>query len=176
MGPAEPEIAPLSRKLSRAYTRILTLTVRALLALSGVGILVIIAVTCTDVVLRIFDRSLTGTVDIVKIASAIVLACGLPYTTAVKGHIAIEYFFHKLSRRGRKIVDALERTAAMALFSVFCWRSIAHGTSLFRAGQVSATLEVPVFWVPYVIALSCGVVVLVILHNLLHPGKEMIKP
>jgi hypothetical protein len=38
------------------------------------------------------------------------------------------------------------------------------------------TLQIPTFWVSYVIAASAGVVVLVILYNLLHPGREMIKP
>ncbi|MBN2307412.1 MAG: TRAP transporter small permease, partial [Candidatus Hydrogenedentes bacterium] len=99
-----------------------------------------------------------------------------PYTTAVKGHVAIEYFFLKLSRRGRIIVDTVCRSIGIVLFSFLTWKSVHYGSALKASGQVTPTLQVPVFWVPYVIALSCGVVVLVILHNLLHPGKEMIKP
>jgi hypothetical protein len=38
------------------------------------------------------------------------------------------------------------------------------------------TLQWPVFWVPYVLAASCGLVVLIKLYHLTHPGKPMIQP
>jgi hypothetical protein len=38
------------------------------------------------------------------------------------------------------------------------------------------TLQMPVFWVPYVMAFSCALVVLVTLYYLLHPGKALLKP
>ena len=38
------------------------------------------------------------------------------------------------------------------------------------------TLQLPVFWVPYVMAFSCAVVVLVTLYHLFHPGKALLKP
>ena len=64
----------------------------------------------------------------------------------------------------------------MALFFVLGYQSIIYGNRLREAGQVTMTLQVPLFWVPYLIAFSSFVVVLVIFDNLLHPGKEMIKP
>ena len=100
----------------------------------------------------------------------------MPYTTAVKGHVAIEYFFHKLSHLGRIIVDTIIRLLSMALFTLLTIRFVKYGASLKKAGQVTATLQMPVFWVPYVMSISCAVVVLVILYNMVHPGKEMIKP
>ena len=99
-----------------------------------------------------------------------------PYTTAVKGHVAIEYFFHKLPRRGRIAVDTVTRLIGMALFGTLAWYSALYGSSLRAAGEVSATLRVPIFWVPWVIAGSCALTVLVILLNMLHPGRELIKP
>ncbi len=36
--------------------------------------------------------------------------------------------------------------------------------------------ELPVYWVPYVMAFSCAQVVLVTLWHLLHPGKPLSKP
>ena len=160
------------------YSRMLFLIVHILVVMAGLGVLTMVAVTCIDVILRLpgINRSLFGAYDIVKITGALTLAATLPYTTAVKGHVAIEYFFHKLNHRGRIVVDTIIRLMGMALFGFLSWRSFIYGMNLHRIGQVSQTLQLPVFWIPYVIGFCCGIVVLVIGHNLAHPGQEMIKP
>ena len=74
------------------------------------------------------------------------------------------------------MLDSLIRPLGMALFAFFAWRSVTYGFELHRTHQVSQTLQLPVFWLPFVIGFCCAIVVLVILHNLLHPVREMIKP
>ncbi len=152
------------------------LGVLALAGVAGLGILTMMVVTCADVVLRIAGSSLTGAVDLVTLAGAVTTACALPYTTAVKGHVAIEFFFHKLGRRGRVVVDSLSRAVLIGVFCLVCRECIRYGGKLYASGEVTMTLKVPVWWVPYVVAVSAGMVVLVILCHLLHPGKEMIRP
>ena len=163
-------------KLETIYTSILRGLVYSLVVISGIGIAAMIVVICADVILRRFDHPVKGAYDIVKIAGAITLATALPYTTAVKGHVAIEYFFHKLNRTGRIIVDTLVRFLGIALFGFLGWRSFLYGVEMHRSGQVTQTLQLPVFWVPWVIGTCCIVVLLVILYNMLHPNKEMIQP
>ena len=164
------------RKLLGVYTKALHGLVLLLAIVAGTGILTMMSITCLDIVLRLFRIPLAGAYDIVKIAGTLTIACAMPYTTAVKGHVAIEYFFHKLSRRSRIFVDTLIRLLGIALFACLTWQMVIYGLSLKRSGQVTLTLQVPIFWVPYVMAFSCGVMVMVIGYNLLHPGKEMIKP
>ena len=143
---------------------------------AGASLMFMVVVITLDVILRKFGHSFTGAYDIVRIAAAITLAASLPYTTAVKGHVAIEYFFHKLGRRGRIGVDVFMRLAGAALFSLLAWGCVNHGNSLRRSGEVSGTLQLPIFWVPYVLAASCALVVLIKVYHLTHPGKPMIKP
>lgn len=160
----------------RLYDQALRTLVMALAYVACASLMVMVLVTSAEVVLRLFRLSLTGAYDIVKIAAAITIAAALPYTTAIKGHVAIEYFFHKLGRRGRIVVDALMRLAGMALFSLLAWGCVDYGHSLRTRGEVSMTLQLPIFWVPYVLAVSCGLVVLIKAYHLAHPGKPMIKP
>jgi len=158
------------------YYRALRALVKALAYVAGASLMVMVLVTSAEVVLRIFRLSLTGAYDVVKIAAAITIAAALPYTTAIKGHVAIEYFFHKLGRRGRIVVDALMRLGGMALFGLLAWGCVDYGNSLRAKGEVSMTLQLPIFWVPYVLAASCALVVLIKVYHLTHPGKPMIKP
>lgn len=143
---------------------------------SGLAILAMMAITCTDVVLRAFRHPLIGVYDIVKITGVIAITCALPYTTAVKGHVAIEYFFQKLSRKYRIVVDTLARSLGIALFVALAKQSAVYGAYLKSTNQVTSTLQIPVFWIPYVIATSCAVVAMVIVYNLFHPGRGMMKP
>jgi TRAP-type C4-dicarboxylate transport system permease small subunit len=164
------------QKFEQFYTQNLRRLVFALAALGGIGLVAMIGITCLDVALRIFKLSLKGTIDLMGMAGAVAIACALPYTTAVKGHVAVEYFFQKLGRRGRIAVDTLARLLVIAFFALLAWASVKYGNSLKASHEVSPTLELPVFWVPYVIAFCCGVVILVKVYHLTHPGKELIKP
>jgi TRAP-type C4-dicarboxylate transport system permease small subunit len=158
------------------YHQALRASVMALAYLACASLMVMVLLTTAEVVLRIFRVSLTGAYDIVKIAAAITIAAALPYTTAIKGHVAIEYFFQKLGRRGRIVLDALMRLGGMALFGLLAWGCVDYGNSLRAKGEVSMTLQLPIFWVPYVLAVSCALVVLIKVYHLTHPGKPMIKP
>jgi TRAP-type C4-dicarboxylate transport system permease small subunit len=163
-------------RLLQFYHRALRASVVALAYVACASLMVMVLLTSVEVLLRIFRHSLTGAYDIVKIAATITVAAALPYTTAIKGHVAIEYFFHKLGRRGRIVVDALMRLGSMALFGLLAWGCVDYGNSLRAKGEVSMTLQLPIFWVPYVLGASCVLVVLIKVYHLTHPGKPMIKP
>ncbi len=174
-----PRLHTCCALLSRAagyFWSAVRVVVLAFAVVAGLASLATMAIICADVVLRALGRSFTGAYDVVRFAGTLAIAGALPYTTAVKGHVAVEYFFHKLHRVGRILVDTLCRVIVAGLFSLFTWQCLAHGHSLRRTGEVSLTLGLPLFWLAYVIALACLLTTLVVLHNLLHPGKEMIKP
>ncbi len=173
---SEPIRGEGARSVLDLYHQGLRAVISFLGLIAAAGLVVMVLVTSLDVALRVFHRSLPGAYDIVKIACALTVAAALPYTTAIKGHVAIEYFFQKLGPRGRVVLDGLMRVLGMGLFGVLAWGSIQYGSSLRRSGEVSLTLQLPVFWVPYVLGASCVLVVLIKLYHLTHPGKPMIKP
>lgn len=160
------------------YAFLLRRTVIGLAVLSGVSVLCMMLVTVSDVLLRSVPVpvKLVGAYDLVRLFGAAAVACALPYTTAVKGHVAVEFFFHKLPRRGRIAVDTANRLLGIALFSTLAWQSAGYAHSLRISGEVSPTLQLPMHPPIYLVAFACVVVVLVIVHNLVHPGREMIKP
>lgn len=167
---------PESPRLADRYHAVLRHAVMALAYVACAGLMLMVLVVSLDVVLRVCRVPFTGAYDIVRIAAALTMAAALPYTTAIKGHVAIEFFFHKLGPRGRVFVDALMRGLAMALFGLLAWGCVDYGNSLRAKGEVSMTLQWPIFWVPYVLAASCALVVLIKLYHVTHPGKPMIRP
>ena len=134
-----------------------------------------IVVICGDVVLRLAGHPVKGAYDIVRIAGALTIACSLPLTTAMKGHVAIEYFFQKLNRTGRIVVDSLMRLLVIAAFVLATIECVGYGLRFLRNGEVTGTIELPVFWVPWVMAVAFGVTALVVVFHLVYPGREMVK-
>ena len=166
----------MKQRIIDTYHAALKAVVNILALVAGLAVLGMMLVTAADVIMRRFDHPVTGAMDIVSILGAVAIACALPYTTAVEGHVAIEYFFHKLPNIGRVIVDTLLRLTTIALFVFLAWASVAKGVRFWRTHLVSQTLQMPLFWLPWIIALSCITVALVILYNLTHPGRTMLKP
>lgn len=166
----------LPGRLPLLFTTSLRTVVFALAVVSGSGVLLMMLLTCADVVLRRFGAPLVGAYDLVYLAGAVAMACAIPYTTALKGHVAIEFFFHQLNRTGRIVVDTVVRILGIGLFCLLAWESARIGGKLRVSGEVTATLQIPVFWVPWVMAMCCAVVALVILYNLTHPGKALVRP
>lgn len=143
---------------------------------AGVSILLMMGVTVVDVVLRIFDSGITGAYDIVRSLGVIAVAFALPYLTAVKGHIAIEFFYHKCGSLGRTVLDSAIRIISIGIFGILTQQTFKHGIFLFNSGEVFPTLGMPVFWISLVISLSSFLMMLVFVYHLIHPGKEFIKP
>jgi TRAP-type C4-dicarboxylate transport system permease small subunit len=144
--------------------------------LAGLGILFMMAVTCVDIVLRRLGSSIPGAYDLVRIAGGITIAAALPLTTAVKGHVAIEYFFHRLGRRGRIVVDSAMRVIQTAFFLFAAYAFLLRGNRLLRSGEVMPTLQCPIFWLAWVIAFMCLLTALVSLFHLLRPGRPLLRP
>jgi TRAP-type C4-dicarboxylate transport system permease small subunit len=144
--------------------------------IAGISIILMILVTVFDVLLRIFNIGITGTYDLVRALGVISVAFALPYVTAVKGHIAIEYFYLKCGKIGRILLDTLFRVSSLIIFGILAYQTFLHGLSLLRTGELFSTLHMPVFWIPFTISFNCLLMMVVFIYHLLHPGKEYIKP
>ena len=148
----------------------------ALALLAGVAILGMMGVTMVDVVLRLFRTGMVGAYDIVRICGVVAISCALPYVTAVKGHIAIEFFYQNFARAGRVVLDSVFRVLALALFGFLVYRNVHYGLSLHASGTMMPTLRVPVFWMPLLVSFNAVLICIVIAYHLVHPGEEMIRP
>ena len=143
--------------------------------LSGAALAAMILIICGDVVLRTTGYPVKGAYDIVRVAGAVTIACSLPLTTAVKGHVAIEYFFQKLNRTGRVVVDSVMRLMVIGAFLLAAFECVGYGLRFLRNSEVTATIEMPIFWVPWLMAVSFGITALVVVFHLVYPGREMVK-
>lgn len=132
--------------------------------------------TCMDIVLRLFRRPIPGTYEVVGFLGAVFAAFSLGYTSANRGHIAVDFIVQKLPSRVQTIVDAVNAAVCAALFGLLAQQSMRYAADLRSFGEVSMTLQMPVYPFVYGIAAGCWLLVLVLVVRFLSDLAASLRP
>jgi TRAP-type C4-dicarboxylate transport system permease small subunit len=62
----------------------------------------------------------------------------------------------------RVIVYAVNAFVSMVLFGIIAWQSVIYANSLMASGEVSPTLQMPVYPFIYGVAVGCGMLCVVL--------------
>ena len=130
--------------------------------LAAGAILIMMALTCADVVLRFFRHPIPGTYEVVGLMGTIGVSFALAYTTAKKGHIMVEFLTNRLSKKVQFIVAATGEFFSALLFGIIAWQSALYALDLKRTGEVSLTIEMPVYPFVFSITIGCFLVSLIL--------------
>jgi TRAP-type C4-dicarboxylate transport system permease small subunit len=135
----------------------------------GLGILfLLMALTVGDVVGRYFLAApIPGTFEVTNFMLALIVFLTLGYTQVQKGHIRIDILVARFSPRTQAILDAINYSLSLLLFSLVIWQTAMHAKRLWVGHNVSGILSWPIY--PFVIFVAFGTLVfsLVLLVNLL---------
>jgi TRAP-type C4-dicarboxylate transport system permease small subunit len=140
---------------------------RFMQTISAVFLTFMVMLTTADVILRAFGRPILGTYEVVAICGGIVLGFGVPITSWVRGHIAVDFVVNKLPDRGKNLLNIITRGVGIGLCLLISWQISRIGISFQTAGEVSNTLELPLYPVAYGIAACFFVLSVVLLCDVL---------
>ncbi len=143
--------------------------------LAAGAILIMMALTCADVVLRLFRHPIPGTYEIVGLMGAVGVSFALAYTTVKKGHIAVEFLTNRMPKQAQFIIAAAGEFFSALLFGIIAWQSVLYALDLKRTGEVSLTVEMPVYPFVLSIAIGCFLVCLVLTMDFYKSLKRIIK-
>jgi TRAP-type C4-dicarboxylate transport system permease small subunit len=135
--------------------------------IGGLALVVMTAVSCINMVLRMFGVPIAGIYDLVCYLGALVAAFPLAYTQLKKGHIAVDIVSQLLPVWMRRAAVGISYVLGMVFFGVAAWKLASLADILRLSGEVSETLKMP-FW-PFTsaVAASCGLMVLCLLVDIL---------
>jgi TRAP-type C4-dicarboxylate transport system permease small subunit len=132
--------------------------------LSIAAILLMVAVTCVDVVgAKVFRWRLPGAIDIVMLTQLVAIAFAAGITLIQGRHIEVEFFVKLLPQRIQNVIESIVLLLVLGLFSMIIWRVCVLGYSFQTSGEYSATIYIPYYPFAYSIALASIPVWLVIL-------------
>jgi len=130
---------------------------------AAAAVMAMMILTCADVILRFFRHPIPGTYEIVGLLGTIVVAFSLAHTSVMRGHISVEFIVQKLPRRAQVVIDGINSLFGAALFGLIAWQSILYASNLMHTGEVSMTLQMPIFPFVYGISIGSGILCLVLL-------------
>lgn len=94
-------------------------------------------------------RPITGDFELVEIGTAIAGTMFLPYCQATGGHIVVDLFTLRASRRTHEWLDRFGCLLMAIMFFAVGWRAIAGCIDIRLSGETSMLLGFPI-WIGYV--------------------------
>jgi TRAP-type C4-dicarboxylate transport system permease small subunit len=143
-----------------AITRFLNL-------IAGISLAFLMFLTIADVILRFFRRPIVGTYELVALSGAIVIGFSFPLTSWLRGHIFVDFFIQKFSKKVQSGFNLATRCLVIILFILIGWNLVKYGMDLHASGEVSSTLRMPFYPIAYGIGISCFVQCLVTFCDIL---------
>lgn len=141
---------------------------RCLNWIAGLSLVVIMIIVCINVFNRVvFGVPLKGSVDILSQMGVLVIACAIGYTQMVKGHIRITLLTDRLPGRSGLFLTALIDLIGLILFAIISWQSILYTLSVYKIGELSEVLRLPVMPFAAIVSAGCLVLTLVLLTDLI---------
>jgi len=122
--------------------------------LAAGAIMIMMLLTCADVLLRLFRHPIPGTYEVVGLMGTVGVSFALAYTTAKRGHIMVEFLTNKMPKKAQLIVAAAGEFFSALLFGIITWQSALYALDLKHTSEVSLTIEMPVY--PFVFSITIG--------------------
>jgi TRAP-type C4-dicarboxylate transport system permease small subunit len=139
---------------------------RFLNIIAGISLTFLMLLTVMDVVLRTLKKPIVGTYELVAFSGAIVIGFAVPLTSWVRGHIFVDFFILKFSKKVRNTFNFITRCLVIVLFFLIGWNLIKYGMDLQKSGEVSLTLQMPFYPVAYGVGVCCFIQCLVLIGDI----------
>lgn len=139
---------------------------------SGAIVFLMMMLTVIDVIGRYFGKPLTGTYELVAILGGCVIALAMPKTSLDRGHVSIDLLTDKSSEAVRKVLFFLTRILGIAVFLVLAWFLFLKGRTISEAGQVSPILQIPGYYLLWLLAGCCLVECFVLVGDIFRTSDQ----
>jgi TRAP-type C4-dicarboxylate transport system permease small subunit len=140
---------------------------RLLMIIAGIFLLGMIALTCTNILLRFFWFPVRGTFELMGFFGAVAAAFALGYTQVRRGHIAVDVLISMFSEKTRRTLRIINETVCLIFFALVAWQMAVKAGTLRMTGEVTETLRIIYYPFTYAVAIGFGVLSLVFLIELL---------
>ena len=143
--------------------------------LAGLILIVMVLLTCANIVFRMFWVPVSGTYELMGFAGAMLTAFALAYTQMKKGHIAVDVLVNVLPKKTQWVLAVINNAMCFIFFMLAGWQLAIKANTLRTTGEVTETLRIIYYPFTYAVALGCAVLALMLLTDFLRqliPTKE----
>lgn len=128
--------------------------------LGGCFLVMMIFLTCANILLRQFGVPVRGTFEIMGFLGAVIFAFSLGYSHEKKEHLYVSIIFDRFPEKVKKAARVINSIVCIFFFSLVSWQLVKKALVLKNVSEVSETLRIAYY--PFILVLSFGVAVLVL--------------
>lgn len=130
----------------------------------------IVLITCVDVFGRYcLNKPLLGSIEILELSMAILGGFAMLYTTTQRGHISVDLFFIRFSRRIQVIIDSFGSLLGFGTWGLIAYQVYLLGIRLLKSGDSTNMLRIPLSPFQFILALGLSLYSLTLLIQGLRP-------
>jgi TRAP-type C4-dicarboxylate transport system permease small subunit len=119
--------------------------------IAGILLLTMVLLTCANIVGRIFHQPINGTVELMGLCGAVVVALGLAYSQRKKEHIAVDLLTNRFPPLLKKTTLVVSYLAGILFSIIAAWQIIRIAGVLHRSGEVTETLRIIYYPFTYIV-------------------------
>ncbi|RLC04675.1 MAG: TRAP transporter small permease [Deltaproteobacteria bacterium] len=157
-------------------SKITELLNKTLTFLAGLILIVMVLLTCANIVFRMFWVPISGTYELMGFAGALLTAFALAYTQVKKGHISVDVLVNVFPQKVQWVLSAINNGMCFIFFMLAGWQLAIKANTLRTTGEVTETLRIIYYPFTYAVALGCVVLALILLTEFLRqiiPSEEV---
>lgn len=157
-------------------SKITELLNKTLTFLAGLILIVMVLLTCANIVFRMFWVPISGTYELMGFAGALLTAFALAYTQVKKGHISVDVLVNVFPQKVQWVLSAINNGMCFIFFMLAGWQLAIKANTLRTTGEVTETLRIIYYPFTYAVALGCVVLALILLTDFLRqiiPSEEV---
>lgn len=140
-----------------------------------VAIIIMMLLSVADVVLRVFGKPIPGAYELVGFLGTIVVSFALGFTSLEKGHIAVELLFRKLPQRTQLAIETFTNIVSFLIFGLIAYQAFIYALDIRKSGEVSPTLQMPIYPFIFGIALGSGLLCLILIADSIKSMKRALN-
>jgi TRAP-type C4-dicarboxylate transport system permease small subunit len=115
--------------------------------LGGLAASLVAVMTVVSVIGRyLFSSPIPGDVELTQFGVALCISLCLPWCQIHGANIIVDFFTQKLDARKLNVLDGIGALAIAAMTAVLAWRTAVGAVSIHEAGETTAILALPMWW------------------------------
>ncbi len=141
---------------------------------AGIAIILMMLLSVSDVVLRLFGKPIPGAYEVVGFLGTVVVSFALGFTSLEKGHIAVELIFRRLPQRVQLAIEAFTNFISSLIFGLIAYQAFIYALDIRKSGEVSSTLQMPIYPFIFGMALGFGLLCFILIADFIKSLKRTV--
>ena len=151
----------------RALEKISNLLNKWFLWVGGAALLIMMGISCANMLLRPFGVPLKGAYELAGFLGALTIALPLGYAQITRSHISVDILAAKMSKRAQRIMYGISSFFSMIFFALVGWQVFIFATTIWKRSETSETLRIIYHPFIYAVAFCCALLSFVLLIDFL---------